>query len=1689
MKHLFKKLLTAALALILAVQPLTAAAVGMDNHAPDAPTGLLTNESEHPMNVEGAPLFGWWVNDEDYDEVQTAYEIRLYDGVTEALVWDSGKVESDQQASVPYIGEALKPGYPYSWEVSTWDSRDQQSPYSDRAEFATGLEDEDWNAQWIQGVAKNAASPLSIVTEEVFDGVSVSGGGMTLRGDSFDWTDYELSVNLTPVDGAAGVAFRVSEDYQTGYVWQLLPGTGLVKNKVSGGQLTQLGTVSCEIKADTAYTLTVKAEGGVITTVLNGDVIDSHTDDAPIAAGAYGVYAANGEKALLHSLSAAQTKPAKWLKVTGNNSTPFALYTGGYDWDNYTVEFDVIIHNVAAALMLRSSDTNSGYMWQFSLKKSGLARHIRTASGFTKIDGDGSVACALTQGKQHHASFTVNGNVITTYLDGKLIDTYTDKASTYTKGTFGFREAGNETASFRNIKVTAADGTVLYRETAESADSYESAGHIVSVTEDAAASYTADFSDADLAAWVSQAESFPLTRVSKTVFWAEASNDGVVLLGQGADWTDYTLSLDMKVMKTSAGIAFRAPDGNNTGYMWSIRSDGNLRLHKGESGSYVRIGTNAESDLPLGIKNGQTYHLTIEVMGDTITTWLDGKQVDTRTSAVSAQGTIGLRTDSNETGRYTNILVKDKDGNVLFAEDFSAGTDRWDAGAKRLTADNSYWYSRKAVALEAGKEVKKAVAYVSGSQDYELRVNGTRIGRAQTYDFLGETKYQGWDITEAVKGQEAAAFGVLTSYFGSAQGRAKSMAGLLGKFIIYYTDGTSQTVVTDDSWLTHATGYSNSGRRNGEGDEIEYCDARLMRTDWAEVDCDTTDWEPAAVHGDHPTATFYHLQPEVGHVAETVVKPVSVTTLENGTTVADFGKVIPAMVRIHFPDGTAGTQITVQEGYELNSDGTINTAGTSTQGTKMTYVYTMADGEQTFEAWGYLGFRYVSVPAAAGKLTAEDFSAVILHAEIVEGRESTLDTSDEMMDQVFEFMKRSGLYSVQNQFVDTPTREKGQFLGDAINISAATMSGSYERQMTRKAILQFIDSAKRFWNSGDYLGRYNAVYPNIEGRRDIPEYTLNFPLLVWRYYLLTGDRTLLEYAYPYMRDTADYVGRYTNAETGLVTAIGTSTSFGDYYQGIIDWPKPGRFDYDWNGTKNGVRTTINALSVRTYDTVIAMAEELGYTEDAAAYTEKADALRAAMNGQLITDTGVYTDGLTSDGAQSAVMSQHATSHAIMAGVPTEEALDVMGDYIASMGMKQGPMTADILVEALFESGRADAAVKLLTNTEDYGWAKLIHDGYTFTFEQWQYGQSQSHGWGAASLWQIIEHISGVQVTEAAAKTVRIDPAEGAVERVSGHTVTAAGAVDVVYSGSGADYTIDVVIPANVTAEVVFPLVEGGEFVEINGRNGENTFTETAQIMTVGSGERSFRFVPIEAARAVDALIDAINVEDRATIDAARAAYDALTDEQKALVTGLAALEAAELYWNTVHNAVALVLSGAEAVDTFEEETVYTLSAKGMNNLAAMIVSFAVPDEYLTDPVAVAAEGWMILAQAEKDGVFSVSLVNLEGADGEGEILKLHLKPTGTVGQATVSITYTELCAYLADGETFVQADLDAASVTTELKNNRFDVNKDGIVDQRDLTRAQRYFDTDYPDADVNTDGEVNIDDLILILNHFHDEFI
>lgn len=778
---------------------------------------------------------------------------------------------------------------------------------------------------------------------------------------------------------------------------------------------------------------------------------------------------------------------------------------------------------------------------------------------------------------------------------------------------------------------------------------------------------------------------------------------------------------------------------------------------------------------------------------------------------------------------------------------FATGLDTSSWGATWInsgaTSSNHYWYARYEKQLDSAKTIAKIMAYFAGVHDYELNVNGEYVGRGQSFDYASETRYQGWDITEFVK-DNTLAVGLLNRYYGGGQGRAASQEALLGHINVLYTDGTVDEIVTNSDWKISAdVPLTGSTKRNGEGDFVEEYNAQKVQNGFSTVGFDDSSWNSANVIGKHPTGDYQKVIPELSKPTDYVVHPIEVKKLSDGTTVADFGSVIPARPQITFKNGVSGRQFTIQTGYVLNDNGMINSSSAATQSTNMAYKYTQKDGEQIYNTWDHLGFRYISIPSCGEDFTTETIVAKVVHTNTPNDRESTFTSSNEMLNKVYNLMKQSAKYSIQNSFVDTPTREKGQFLQDSVNISDASTVTLYERVASKKAIEQFLASADRYW-TGEESGRYNSVYPNCDGKRDIPDFTVNLPYWVYSYYMQTGDKELLKKAYPYVKATADYISKYISTSTGLVTQLaGGDGSANSYQYGIVDWPAVGRFGYDWSGTKTGARTTVNMLSKRAFDVVGYMAKELGNTADETDMISRSENIKNAINAKLINSDGVYCDGLNSSGNQVSHASQHATSYALAFDIAPSDKAETMADYIAKMGMKQGPMTADILAKALFDTNESAAALKLFTEPYDNGWAKEVDKGYTFTWESWDANSSensQSHGWGSAAAKQMIENFAGVSVAEAGAKKIKIAPMYCALTSLNANVATERGTVGVSYERTNDNFNIMVTVPTNVTADVELPIIGDGEFKRTNG-TAQSRKNYSVQTVTVGSGVYEFAY--------------------------------------------------------------------------------------------------------------------------------------------------------------------------------------------------------------------------------------------------------
>lgn len=952
------------------------------------------------------------------------------------------------------------------------------------------------------------------------------------------------------------------------------------------------------------------------------------------------------------------------------------------------------------------------------------------------------------------------------------------------------------------------------------------------------------------AAWIRRPPGNPDASSLSVVDGRGRVNGGNVTIAKGGrDWTDYVVTMDVTPITRAAAIVFRAPDTDN-GYMWQLHANDNaLKTHRMVGGGFP---TDARRTVPHVIDPGVTYELSIRVQGQTFQTSIDGQVVDTWTdpsATGSTAGTIGLRGASGEVADFDDIRVTSLDGRTaLFEEDFSGGTGKWVRGTTTREADE-YTLARTVVDVPEG-EIVRARSYLAASHVAELYLDGQRADRQTNYGYPSEGYYQAADVTDLVTPGEPLAVGAMLHWFSGGQGRAAGEPGLLVRLVLEYADGSKITVVSDGTWKVRRGPYVLVGTRNGEGLYVEHLDGVAAQSigDWKDESYDDSGWSDAVAVGEHPVAPFTHLAGQETRLTERVVHPDRILVADDGTPVADFGKVIPARPAVHIDDGVAGRVIQIRASYGLTATGRASTSGVDTQGTNMSFPYTQRAGVQDYRAFGHLGFRYLEIPGADEEITVDDVTATVVHSAYPESGAARFASSDPTLNAVWDLMVRSLKYSVQETFVDTPTREQGQFLHDTVNISYGLMATEHDRVASRQAIREFMLSQERYWTSGNDVGRYNAVYPNGDGKRDIPDFTEVVPDWVWRYYLETGDVALLEERYDNLVAAADYVRRHiptTGSTRGLVTQL--TGGSGQYQYGIVDWPAHGRFGYDMTAT---ARTTVNALGVDVLRKVAMVGKAIGRPAgEVRSYVADADALAGRMNATLRRPDGTYVDGLLADGSQSAHAGQHATSYAVALGIAPIADLPELGEYLASMGMKQGPMTAHWLVEALAASGADEALLDLLTNEEDYGWAGWLAGGGTFTPEAWELSgsaNSASHGWGSRAAVDVLGSVLGIEVTAPGAAEVSISVPDTGLSEASGSRMTQRGRVASEWTRDGNRLSLTTDLPVNVSAVVELPAARSGGY-DVTGPSGarpvrlgtENGVTR----YRIGSGSWSFEGSP------------------------------------------------------------------------------------------------------------------------------------------------------------------------------------------------------------------------------------------------------
>jgi len=185
-------------------------------HAGLTPVDLRCDYAINPLGIDSAaPRLFWKFAVDGKDQKQAAYQIVIASSMDSLKhdsgdVWDSGRVDSDQNIQIPCPGDRLKSWEQVFWKVRVWDAHGTASSWSQPATWTMGvLHPSDWSAKWIGSPDTNIASLLLRAEFTVKPGLkralaNVCGLGeyeMTLNGqpvtDDFlspGWTKYDKTV-------------------------------------------------------------------------------------------------------------------------------------------------------------------------------------------------------------------------------------------------------------------------------------------------------------------------------------------------------------------------------------------------------------------------------------------------------------------------------------------------------------------------------------------------------------------------------------------------------------------------------------------------------------------------------------------------------------------------------------------------------------------------------------------------------------------------------------------------------------------------------------------------------------------------------------------------------------------------------------------------------------------------------------------------------------------------------------------------------------------------------------------------------------------------------------------------------------------------------------------------------------------------------------------------------------------------------------------------------------------------------------------------------------------------------------------------------------------------------------------------------------------------------------------------------
>jgi alpha-L-rhamnosidase len=735
-------------------------------------------------------------------------------------------------------------------------------------------------------------------------------------------------------------------------------------------------------------------------------------------------------------------------------------------------------------------------------------------------------------------------------------------------------------------------------------------------------------------------------------------------------------------------------------------------------------------------------------------------------------------------------------------------------------------------------KVSRATAYITAHGIYEAELNGQRIGDALLTpgwtSYGKRLQYQAYDVTGLLKsGPNAIGVMLGSGWYRGNIGFSNTInfygrdIALLCQIDITYSDGSTESIVSDGSWKS-----STGAVRYSEIYHGEIYDARLEKRGWTLPGYDDSAWDGVKI-------AMHDMDPLIATQNEPVKKhesfvPVKILQTPEGDQVIDFGQNLVGWVRMKVT-GSAGDSVILSHAEVLDRVGNFYTANLRAAKARDTYVL-KGGGEEYFEPrFTWHGFRYLKVEGYPGKISPENFTAVAIYSAMKPT--GSFITSDSLINR----LQHNIQWGQKGNFLDVPTDcpQRDERLGWTGDAQAFSRTAAFNMNVNN-----FFAKWLKDLEADQVEGKVPHVVPNVLGPGSVNStgWSDVATIAPWNMYLVYGDRQLLEQQYPSMKAYVESIRSIARDDLW-----NSGFHYGDW---LFYRPDDDNSGMAAVTDKYLIAQCFFAHSVQL---LINAADVLGMTEDASSYSMLLGRIKEAFMREYVTPGGRLVSG-----TQTAYVL--ALNFDMLPESLREQAAGRLVANVKSYGhLTTGFLGTPYLCHVLSRFGHTDLAYDLLLRKKYPSWLYPVTMGATTIWERWD-GQKPDgtfqtpgmnsfnhYAYGAIGDW-MYRVVAGLDTHEDSVgyKHSIIKPhIGGGLTRVSASLDTYYGKLSSSWKINGDKLVMDVEIPANTTATVFIPaddpeaILEGGrplaQVKEIQVIGSEDGYL----VVKLGSGRYSF----------------------------------------------------------------------------------------------------------------------------------------------------------------------------------------------------------------------------------------------------------